>query len=120
MLDGNGKVVLQEACDDLENGSAVHDFAKVRELLRMLEGIEYPDDTGEAGHKTQLKGIQDGIWSQVVTFVENNHDLLSSVARTIASKGSETETPFGMTEIELKAIPMIKDWLTSHPIGAQI
>jgi hypothetical protein len=67
-----GNVNPQYAIEQLEGtaGGAKDDFSKIRELLRVLRGIEYPIPQSCDEHEQQLRTLQDPVWNRSGEIIE--------------------------------------------------
>jgi hypothetical protein len=101
----------EQACKYLgAGGGAEQDYAKARELMRVLRNIQHSDTeaTDETLSKEQLAQIERDLWAGAVNIVEENGLTITRIANLITSKMTRNNQKAKITNDDLDAISYVK------------
>ena len=101
----NNGTIDQEAANESLKTTGANDFAKVRELLNLLNSILYTD---EKDAQKELEKINDNLWGKALKLVEQESKLIEGVASKFASFIKETHTKYILSEKDLEKIPNLQ------------
>ncbi|NTE94107.1 hypothetical protein G6L67_19750 [Agrobacterium tumefaciens] len=109
------KVNETYAVRELEKRGAVNDHKGVRELLRVLRGIEFGPRpcTDEACNK-QLKELVDELWADTKAVLEANHEVIAAATEAIVMRAEAIDKEFSMRGPIIRKIPAVAAWLESR------
>jgi hypothetical protein len=106
------KVNIEEATKILETteNGAEQDFAKARELLRLLRNIQYANNgIDNDSVQKQLDTINNELWQCTVVLVENHADTIIGLAGNLANRVQCTEKKEVLEASYLENIPAVKE-----------
>jgi len=101
----------EQACKFLRaGGGAEQDYAKARELMRVLRNIQHSDTEGtdEKLSDQQLAQIERDLWAGAVNIVEKNGVAITRIANLITSRMSRSNQKAKITNDDLDAISYVK------------
>jgi hypothetical protein len=98
-----------QACEHLKTGGAQDDYAKARELMRLLRNIEHSDtdSTDETLSNDQLASIESGLWAGALDIVEKYGEVVTKIANVIASRMKRGNLKAEIIDDELNRIPYV-------------
>jgi hypothetical protein len=100
----------EQACKFLKAGGAEQDYAKARELMRVLRNIQHSDTeaTDEKLSDEQLAQIERDLWAGVVNIVEENGVAITRIANLITSKMTRNNQKAKIMNDDLDFISYVK------------
>lgn len=104
----NSKVDDAIAVKLIHEGGGQNDFAKVRELIRLIINIRYPTATDEVEIQRGQTEISDDLWGRAIALVEKDHKLICGLGNRLASELKVTEQEFELSETELESLRSIQ------------
>lgn len=118
-MDNSGQVRDAYAVRELEQRGAVNDHKGIRELLRVLRGIEFgaPPATEEEGNK-QLKKLVDELWIETKDILEANYEVIAAATVAIVERAEAIGKEFSMRGPIIRKIPAVGAWLETRKEGA--
>lgn len=116
-----GKTIDPAQCRFLLDGSppnggtAAHDFAKLKELLRLWIAIRYPDATFDI-FKTKLKKATLVLSNAAAKLVKSEATIIHDLTDQIMTRYNSLMRPprFEMTKAEINALPSIEQRFSRH------
>jgi hypothetical protein len=105
----NGKIDDRAAVDVLEKGGGQNDFAKARELIRLIRNLRYPAVTYNADVQRGLDEINNDLWARTIALVEKDHHIICGLGDRISAELKYVGEEFELTEEELESLRSIRE-----------
>jgi hypothetical protein len=105
------KVNIEEAKKIIETAGngAEQDFAKARELLRVLRNIQYAnEDIDSVSVQNQIDNINNELWECALVLVEKHADLIIGLAGNLADRVKNTKKKEVLEAVDLENLPAVK------------
>jgi len=105
----NSKANIEEANELLLRGGSQNDYAKIRELTRLLRNLKYPKTKCNDIAQNELDNISDSLFLKALKIIEKEANLIVGVSGKIESETYNTNEKLIFSKEDLDEIPIFRE-----------
>lgn len=108
-LNSSGELNEQHFAKVWEEGGGHIDHANIRELVRLLRDLVYPNTTDDDQANKELKELDDRFINEAGKIVSERIQIIEGIAQQITERIKELNIQYDFTEEDLNKIKSIRD-----------
>jgi hypothetical protein len=108
-INGSGELDKEHFAQVWEEGGGHIDHANIRELVRLLRDLVYPNTTTDEEANKELKALDDRLINEAGEIVGERIQIIEGIAQQITERINELNIQYDFTEDDLNKIKSIRD-----------